>query len=115
MSRLYFLAILLGIGAARFCYGRAAFRVAKLPAPASRRPAKLQRLSFRFFSNHASGSLINRVTGDVQNVRLFVVGVILQVVTLALSLVFYLTYMLGIHVGLTLLCLATTPLLGWLI
>lgn len=75
---------------------------------------KLQRLSFRFFSTHHSGSLINRVTGDVQSVRVFVDGVVLQMVILLLSLVFYLGYMLSIHVGLTLLCLATTPVLWWL-
>jgi ATP-binding cassette, subfamily B, bacterial len=75
---------------------------------------KLQRLGFRYFSEQTTGSLINRVTGDVQNVRLFVDGVILQMVTLVLSLVFYLSYMLSIHVGLTLVCLASTPLLGWL-
>jgi ATP-binding cassette subfamily B protein len=72
---------------------------------------KLQRLSFRFFSANQSGSLINRVTGDVQSVRVFVDGVILQMVILVLSLAFYLSYMLSIHVGLTLLCLATTPVL----
>lgn len=72
---------------------------------------KLQRLSFRFFSSNQSGSLINRVTGDVQSVRVFVDGVILQMVILVLSLTFYLGYMLSIHVGLTLLCLATTPVL----
>ena len=33
---------------------------------------KLQRLSFRFFDAHASGSIINRVTSDVQNLRSFV-------------------------------------------
>jgi len=75
---------------------------------------KIQRLGFRFFGERTSGSLINRVTGDVQDVRLFVDGVILQMVTLLLSLVFYLTYMLSIHVGLTLACLATTPVLLWL-
>jgi ATP-binding cassette, subfamily B, bacterial len=39
---------------------------------------KLQRLSFRFFDENASGSIINRVTGDVQSVRSFVDGVLLQ-------------------------------------
>jgi ATP-binding cassette subfamily B protein len=73
--------------------------------------AQLQRLSFRFFSSNPSGSLINRVTGDVQAVRLFIDGVILQMVILVLSLAVYLAYMLSIDVGLTLLCLATTPVL----
>ena len=36
---------------------------------------KLQRLSFRFLDTHESGSIINRVTGDVQAVRLFIDGV----------------------------------------
>lgn len=75
---------------------------------------KLQRLSFRFFDAQASGSIINRVTTDVQAVRVFVDGVLIQFVILLLSLVCYLGYMLSLHVGLTLACLATTPLLWWL-
>src|SRR6516225_7894705 len=39
---------------------------------------RLQRLSFRFFDVHGSSSIFNRVTGDVQNTRLFVDGVVLQ-------------------------------------
>ena len=72
---------------------------------------KLQRLSFRFFDANASGTIINRVTGDVQNLRLFVDGVIIQGVILVLSLVVYLVYMVQLHVWLTLACLATAPLL----
>lgn len=74
---------------------------------------KLQRLSFRFFDANASGSLINRVTGDVQAVRSFVDNVVMQAIILALSLGVYLVYMIRIHGLLTLACLATTPLL-WL-
>jgi ATP-binding cassette subfamily B protein len=70
---------------------------------------KLQRLSFRFYTAQPSGSLINRVTGDVQAVRSFVDGVILQLLIVVLSLGFCLAYMLRIDVRLTLLCLATTP------
>ncbi|MBW3636911.1 MAG: ABC transporter ATP-binding protein/permease, partial [Armatimonadetes bacterium] len=73
--------------------------------------AKLQRISFRFFDTNETGSIINRVTGDVQNVRLFVDGVLLQTIVLVLSVSVYLFYMLHIHVMLTLACLATTPLL----
>ncbi|MFA9478559.1 ABC transporter ATP-binding protein [Phycisphaerales bacterium AB-hyl4] len=72
---------------------------------------KLQRLSFRFFDANESGSIINRVTGDVQAVRRFVDGVMVEVLMLVLSLTFFLTYMLSIHTTLTLACLATTPLL----
>ncbi len=72
---------------------------------------KLQRLSFRFFDANASGTIINRVTGDVQNLRLFVDGVIIQGVILFLSLIAYIIYMVQLHVWLTLACLATAPLL----
>jgi len=72
---------------------------------------KMQRLSFRFFDANESGSLINRVTADVQRVRMFIEMVVVQVLILVVSLVTYLTYMAGVHVTLTLGCLATTPLL----
>jgi ATP-binding cassette, subfamily B, bacterial len=74
---------------------------------------KLQRLDFRFFDANASGSIINRVTGDVQSLRSFIDGVLIQSVILLLSLAVYLVYMLGKHVPLTIACLASTPLL-WL-
>ena len=75
---------------------------------------KLQRLSFRFFDDNASGSIINRVTGDSRSVGNFVNNVLFQSVIMALSLAVYLAYMFSIHVKLTLACLASTPLL-WLI
>ena len=74
---------------------------------------KLQRLSFRFFDAHQSGAIINRVAGDVQAVRMFVDQVLIQVLTVVLSLAVYLAYMLSLNVPLTLACLATTPLLWW--
>jgi ATP-binding cassette, subfamily B, bacterial len=74
---------------------------------------KLQRLDFRFFDANASGTIMNRVTGDVQSLRSFIDGVLIQSVILLLSLAVYLAYMLGKHVPLTLAALATTPLL-WL-
>src|SRR5262245_29719964 len=72
---------------------------------------RLQRLSFRFFDANSTGAIINRVTSDVQSVRAFVAGVIIQLVILVLSLVCYLVYMLRIDVGVTLAALATTPVL----
>jgi ATP-binding cassette subfamily B protein len=41
---------------------------------------KLQRLGFRFFDASSSASLINRVTGDVQAVRMFMDHVVVQVI-----------------------------------
>ncbi len=72
---------------------------------------KLQRLSFRFFDANQSGSIINRVAGDVQAVRMFVDGVLIQVITVIISLAIYLSYMISLQPLLTLACLATTPLL----
>ncbi len=74
---------------------------------------KLQRLSFRFFDDHASGSIINRVTSDVQNLRSFVDLVLIQILILVLQLGLAAGYMAAIHLPLTLACLCTTPLL-WL-
>ncbi len=74
---------------------------------------KLQRLSFRFFDENASGSIINRVTGDVQSVRSFVDGVLLQGAIMILSLLVYVVYMARTHAALTVACLFLTPLL-WL-
>ncbi len=75
---------------------------------------KLQRLSFRFFDANASGSIINRVTTDVQQVRMFIDGVIIQIIILTLTLSVNLVYMTGIHVRLTFVCLASTPLLWFM-
>jgi len=75
---------------------------------------KLQRLSFRFFDENATGSIINRVTGDVQSLRSFVDGVLLQGLIMLLSLALYLAYMLRTSATLTLACMATAPVL-WLV
>ncbi|MSU70370.1 MAG: ABC transporter ATP-binding protein [Opitutaceae bacterium] len=73
---------------------------------------KLQRLSFRFFDANSTGSIITRVTGDVQAVRMFVDQVLIQSLIMVISLTVYVVYMASLHPGLTLACLATTPVLG---
>lgn len=75
---------------------------------------KLQRLGFQFFDRHTTGSIINRVTGDVQHVRLFIDGVVVPIIVVFMSLVLYFTYMVQLHAGLTLACLATMPITWWL-
>ncbi|MEN9554915.1 MAG: hypothetical protein RLZZ232_1201 [Planctomycetota bacterium] len=72
---------------------------------------KLQTLSFRFYDAGESSSIINRAAGDANNVRAFVDGVIIRLVTTGLTLVVYTIYMVQVHAGLTLACLASTPLL----
>jgi ABC-type multidrug transport system fused ATPase/permease subunit len=72
---------------------------------------RLQRLSFRFFDANTTGSIITRVTSDVQAVRMFVDQVLIQSVIMVISLTVYVVYMAALHPGLTIACLATTPLL----
>ena len=75
---------------------------------------KLQRLSFSFFDANASGSLINRVAGDVQRTRMFVDGVLVPVLVVIVSLVVSTAYMIMLSPLLTLVCLATSPGLWFL-
>lgn len=75
---------------------------------------RLQRLSFRFFDAHGSSSIFNRVTGDVQNTRLFVDGVVLQGLNMFLTLGAYFIFMWRVHAGLTVACLSVTAGLWWL-
>jgi ATP-binding cassette subfamily B protein len=76
--------------------------------------AKLQRLSFSFFDVHGSNSIFNRVTGDVQNTRLFVDGVLLQGTTMILTLAAYAVFMWRIQPSLTVVCLSVSVPLWWL-
>jgi len=84
-----------------------------VPGLRDRLYAQLQRLSFRFFDVHGSSSIFNRVTGDVQNTRLFVDGVLLQGVNMTLTLAAYFLVMWRIHAGLTLACLSVAAPLWW--
>ncbi|MGD0259391.1 MAG: ABC transporter ATP-binding protein [Verrucomicrobiota bacterium] len=74
---------------------------------------KLQRLSVRFFDVHGSSSIFNRVTGDVQNTRLFVDGVVLQGINMLLTLAVYFVFMWRIQASLTLACLSVTGAIWW--
>jgi ATP-binding cassette subfamily B protein len=75
--------------------------------------ARLQRLSFHFFDVHGSSSIFNRVTGDVQNTRLFVDGVLLQGLSMILTLGAYGIFMWRIHPALTVACLWVALPLWW--
>jgi ATP-binding cassette subfamily B protein len=85
-----------------------------VPALRAQLYAKLQRLSFSFFDTHGSNSIFNRVTGDVQNTRLFVDGVLLQGTNLVLTLAAYAFFMWQIQPALTLACLSVSLPLWWL-
>jgi ATP-binding cassette subfamily B protein len=84
-----------------------------VPALRAQLYAKLQHLSFSFFDTHGSNSIFNRVTGDVQNTRLFVDGVLLQGLNMVLTLAAYAFFMWRIHPALTVACLSVSlPLWG---
>jgi ATP-binding cassette subfamily B protein len=74
---------------------------------------KLQRLSLRFFDAQSGGAIVNKVTTDVQLLRSFVDGVVIQGAVLLLALGLFLAYMLMTHVRLTVVGLLLTPLLYW--
>jgi ATP-binding cassette, subfamily B, bacterial len=84
-----------------------------VPGLRDRLYARLQHLSFRFFDVHGSSSIFNRVTGDVQNTRLFVDGVVLQGLNMLLTLGAYFIFMWRIHPSLTVACLSVTIGLWW--
>ena len=71
---------------------------------------KLQRLPFRFFDKIDTGQIINRVTGDSQQVRQFIQGVLIRAGIAAITLLIFLVYMLRVHPWLTLACLVFYPL-----
>ena len=75
---------------------------------------KLQRLSFRFFDANTTGSIITRVTSDVQSVRMFVDQVLIQSLIMVISLAIYVVYMASLSPTLTVACLATTPVLAYM-
>jgi len=101
-----------GLAANRGSIGLAALVHEELvPRLQTRVFAKVQHLGFAFFDRHSSGTVINRVTGDIQAVRQFVEIVLIQTVVLVLTLVVFTAYMLSIHVQLTLACLATFPII----
>ncbi len=73
--------------------------------------SKLQHLSFRFYDRQSTGAIINRATGDIQSIRVFVETVLIQTLVTVISLAVYLGYMVMIDARLTLACLATLPVL----
>lgn len=76
---------------------------------------KLQRLGFSWFDTHDSGGLINRVTGDAGSVRLFIEGVVLQLIISTAALGLFLFYMFREHAWLTLAVLTVFPLQAWVL
>ncbi|MDX2116449.1 MAG: ABC transporter ATP-binding protein [Planctomycetota bacterium] len=71
---------------------------------------KLQRLPFGFFDTIDTGQVINRVTGDSQQVRAFIQGIMIRAGIAAITLAIFLGYMISTHPLLTLACAVVYPL-----
>lgn len=69
---------------------------------------RLQTLSFGYYDTHDSGTIINRVTSDVQSVRAFVQGVLIRAITSGATLILYVATMFALNARLTLISLAFT-------
>jgi ATP-binding cassette subfamily B protein len=109
-------ALLLATARARVVYGTALatgrlVHVDLVPALRARVFDKLLRLGGGFFQRNASGSIINRVTTDVQALRSFIDGVLLQGALLSFTLAVYVAYMVHVSPRLAAACLAPTLLI----
>ena len=73
---------------------------------------KIQNLSFSYFDKESSGAIINKAAGDVQSVRAFVETVLVEGLTLSVTLTLYFSNMLMIHKRLALYCMVAIPLMA---
>jgi ATP-binding cassette subfamily B protein len=72
---------------------------------------KIQNMSFVYFNRTSSGSIINKAAGDVSSVRSFVDTVLVEGVTLIVTISLYTANMLMIHTQLALVCMSAIPLM----
>ncbi len=71
--------------------------------------AKLQRLSFSYYDNAQTGQLVTRLTNDVEQVRGFVGGGIVQMIASAVTLIGTIILLLSINLPLAGVVLLTIP------
>jgi ATP-binding cassette subfamily B protein len=74
---------------------------------------KLQRLDARFFDEHESGQIIQRLTADARYVYSLIQGLLVRVGIALVSLVIFLSFMLQESVVLTLAALGVMPVQAW--
>ena len=75
--------------------------------------AKLEALSAAFFQTHYTGDLMARATNDLQAVRMLCGPAIMYSANTLFTAVGALAFMVAIHPRLTLVSLATMPLVAW--
>ncbi len=77
--------------------------------------AKIQSLSFSYHDRAQTGQLMTRITSDVEQVRGFISGGLLQMVSAAAMLVGSIVALLSLNWQLTLVTLVTMPLMGGIV
>lgn len=77
--------------------------------------AHYQRLSYSFYKKNSTGDLMNRISEDVSQVRMYLGPGIMYTVNLIVLFAFVLFFMLKINVELTLYVLAPLPIMSFLI
>ncbi|WP_238177899.1 ABC transporter ATP-binding protein [Paenibacillus contaminans] len=73
---------------------------------------RLQKLPLRFFDSRTHGELMSRTTNDIENVTNVLNQSVTQMISSVLTLAGSLVVMLGLNIWLTLLSLATIPLVA---
>lgn len=74
-----------------------------------------QRLGFSFYKKNKIGDLMNRISEDVSQVRMYLGPGLMYTINLAVLFVLVIVTMMRIHVGLTLIVLAPLPIMSVLI
>ena len=77
--------------------------------------AHYQRLSYSFYKKNSTGDLMNRISEDVSQVRMYLGPGVMYTINLIILFAFVLYFMLNINVELTLYVLAPLPIMSFLI
>lgn len=76
---------------------------------------KLQHLDFRFFDEHETGQIINRLTADARQVQNIIQGFLIRIAIAAVTLAIFLTFMIQQSPLLTLAVTIVIPVQAWLV
>ncbi|MBM3933580.1 MAG: ABC transporter ATP-binding protein [SAR202 cluster bacterium] len=73
---------------------------------------KLQHLSFGFYDKHQTGNLMSRATSDIENIRGWASGGLLQIFTITFTVISVSAILFTTNWKLTLVSLSVTPIVG---
>ena len=75
----------------------------------------LQRLDFRFFDEHETGQIINRLTSDARQVYNIIQGLLVRLIIAGVTLTIFLSFMVQQSAVLTAAVLAVLPVQSWVV